>query len=223
MNKAFYYIFIGFILLIPQIVLLCIYYFFNIPINNQSALWTNIGLFAYYAVTTAVIASIIADLFNKTSHDDLTGILNFETFFATLQKELQRSERNNQSISLSFLDIDNFSRVNQEYGHYEGSEILKKVCRVIESNIRPYDIFGRVGGDEFAIIFPNTSEEKAAQVLERIEQEVEKQFIEKHITISCGVGEYSRRQDAKRLYSKANAKMYQKKEIKKLADDKINT
>jgi len=100
--------------------------------------------------------------------DYLTGLLNRRAIYATAQNELERSRRTNQPVSILFLDLDDFKKINDQYGHLVGDEALKAVAKTLQANVRPYDLCGRWAGDEFIIILPGVNAQDAGVIAERI-------------------------------------------------------
>ena len=100
--------------------------------------------------------------------DSLTGLYVRRYFSDRLEEELGRSARQYLNFSFLMLDIDDFKKVNDTYGHLEGDVVLKEIGRIIHGNIREIDLACRYGGEEFAVILPETSREGAAVVAERI-------------------------------------------------------
>jgi diguanylate cyclase (GGDEF)-like protein len=124
--------------------------------------------------------------------DDLTGILNRRAFIADSNRELQRRQRNGSSACLMMLDLDNFKEINDDFGHQTGDEVLKLFSNTVKSGKRVYDIFGRIGGEEFAILLPETELVAAQEHAERIRTQVDKLLFHKHnqpinITVSIGL------------------------------------
>jgi diguanylate cyclase (GGDEF)-like protein len=138
-------------------------------------------------------------LFEKTQRqaktDGLTGMLNHRTFYETLEAELRRSQRYGGQISIIMADIDGLKPINDTYGHRAGDMAIKQISRRISACIRQIDAAARYGGDEFAIILPNTSLADAVVVAERMVQMVSgtPMIWESHeipLSISVGVGQY---------------------------------
>jgi diguanylate cyclase (GGDEF)-like protein len=140
------------------------------------------------------------NLFEKTQRqaktDGLTGMLNHRTFYETLDAELRRSQRYGGQISIIMADIDNLKYINDNFGHRTGDMAIKRISRRIIACIRQIDVAARYGGDEFAVILPNTSLTDAVVVAERMVNMVsESPMIWDHrevlLSISVGVGQYN--------------------------------
>lgn len=104
--------------------------------------------------------------------DELTGLMNRRCFFDRADQEVSRSNRYHRTAVMVMLDIDFFKDVNDSHGHHAGDELLNKVAQVIKTSIREHDLLGRVGGEEFAIVMPETTLKEAEELCERIRQAV---------------------------------------------------
>lgn len=106
------------------------------------------------------------------THDFLTGLLNRSEILAALQREFSRSGREGKSATVILADIDHFKRVNDSLGHAAGDEVLKEVARRLKSDLRPYDVVGRYGGEEFLIILPGCDLPNGVRRAEQIRNQV---------------------------------------------------
>ena len=100
--------------------------------------------------------------------DELTGIANRRHFFQQLEHEIKRLSRLQLPLCLVMMDIDNFKLVNDSYGHQVGDKILQHFTQFISARTRPYDIFGRLGGEEFALLLPETTVDAAQKIVMRM-------------------------------------------------------
>lgn len=105
--------------------------------------------------------------------DELTGLLNRKAIFERLKEETAKAIRYDSPLSFAILDLDHFKQINDRHGHLTGDEVLRDVARLLERSIRDVDIPGRYGGEEFAVIFPETDREEAVKVTERIRRDLE--------------------------------------------------
>ena len=105
--------------------------------------------------------------------DSLTGIANRRHFDRALARELRRTRRDKQPLSLIFLDLDEFKRFNDTYGHAQGDEVLRKVAQTLDETFRRGgDLVARYGGEEFAVILPNVDGKRAALYAERLRRRI---------------------------------------------------
>ncbi|MCA1620295.1 MAG: diguanylate cyclase [Acidobacteria bacterium] len=123
--------------------------------------------------------------------DHLTGLANRRRFERQLEREVARTERYGRPFCLLLVDIDNFKDVNDTYGHDAGDEALRGVANVIQSGTRGIDTGARIGGDEFAVILPETSLERGLEVAERLRTAIAAldAYREARVTASIGVAE----------------------------------
>jgi diguanylate cyclase (GGDEF)-like protein len=149
--------------------------------------------------------------------DPLTGILNRRSFFAQAQQECSRFRRFHSAFCLVMIDLDFFKRVNDQYGHQAGDEALKAFANTIASGKRSYDVFGRLGGEEFALLLPDTSAEDAVRVVSRLKDNVRQSVItspkgEFGITFSAGIASALREAESlDDLIHRADEALYQSK------------
>jgi diguanylate cyclase (GGDEF)-like protein len=126
--------------------------------------------------------------------DPLTGLYSKKVFAISLEKEIYRSVRYRKALSLLMMDIDDFKRFNDTFGHQEGDRLLVKLVRIIAKTLRTADFFARYGGEEFAVIMPETAPGEAFAVSERLRTNVARHLKASghEVTISIGIGTLTR-------------------------------
>lgn len=140
----------------------------------------------------AFVQSLLDTLCELSARDAMTGLANRRYFRVELERELDRAARSGESALLLMVDIDHFKRVNDTYGHLAGDAVLCAVATALQDCIRPMDTAARLGGEEFAVVFPNCPPAFAAQVAERIRQYVQALKVSIpagesiQVTVSCG-------------------------------------
>lgn len=125
--------------------------------------------------------------------DGLTGIHNRRFFEMRILEELGRAGRFQGKMSVIMVDIDHFKRLNDEFGHLLGDEVLRLVATILKQQLRKSDLVCRYGGEEFAIVVPETTGENALRVAEKLRRQVENHHfpgVPRKVTISCGVADY---------------------------------
>jgi diguanylate cyclase (GGDEF)-like protein/PAS domain S-box-containing protein len=133
------------------------------------------------------------ELKRQAHTDHLTGVSNRGYFMDQAEQELNRAIRYDSPLSLYMLDIDFFKKVNDSYGHKIGDLVLIKLAEVCKQTLREVDIIGRVGGEEFVILLPETDLDKATEVAERLRESIAKSKVPLesglplHFTVSIGV------------------------------------
>jgi diguanylate cyclase (GGDEF)-like protein len=100
--------------------------------------------------------------------DPLTGLANRRALWANTEHEMQRCRRSGNPYSLAYLDVDGFKGVNDRYGHRSGDEVLVEIAKTLLDNVRAVDCVARMGGDEFALLLPDTGEEGARTVIDKL-------------------------------------------------------
>lgn len=158
------------------------------------------------------------ELRKLASTDPLTGALNRRHFWQLAGMELHRHHRYFREMAILVMDIDHFKRINDTFGHPAGDTIIRELVKSCTSNLRKSDIFGRIGGEEFAVLLVETQAEAAIEVAERLRQRLaEKQTtidggIPINFTVSIGVA-HARREDKHLddLIKRADTALYQAK------------
>jgi diguanylate cyclase (GGDEF)-like protein len=130
---------------------------------------------AVFAVPTVLLARrfmMHAQLVAQSRIDSKTGLLNVSTWESEAEVELARAVRTHIPLSIALVDIDHFKTVNDTHGHLVGDKALRAVTSALRSQLRPYDLAGRFGGEEFVILLPHASETDAMSVAERLRAHV---------------------------------------------------
>lgn len=164
-------------------------------------------------------------LAHLAEHDPLTGILNRRAILDRLSRELARARREDRDgvqndLWVAYFDLDNFKQVNDRSGHQCGDEVLKAVCGIVSSLLRPYDSFGRMGGDEFLVVVPmpykSHDPQTTCPVFERMAAGIAAARVrcgdcDVAVTVSVGVSRADRSGSLDRLLELADEAMYRAK------------
>jgi diguanylate cyclase (GGDEF)-like protein len=157
------------------------------------------------------------ELTSMASTDTLTGLMNRRYFNLRLSSELSRARRYGLPLSLVLIDIDNFKHVNDTYGHTFGDRVLRELSQFMMANIRESDLLARYGGEELALILPNTKRLAAYELLERLRQQVASRVFyavedKVSITLSIGLTQFdAQRHAAVELIQEADSALYEAK------------
>lgn len=145
--------------------------------------------------------------------DSLTGLYNRAKTDTSIQAEVNRYHRSHRPFCLVLLDLDDFKKVNDTYGHQAGDTVLKGVARLLRKHTRKVDTVGRWGGEEFLIVLPETTLKGALVVAQTIRQALAAHHFEDigHITASIGVVEYAKDETINALFSRADTRLYEAK------------
>jgi len=134
--------------------------------------------------------------------DELTGLVNRRCFVESARKEIERCRRFGHDLAFIMIDADRFKNVNDNYGHGVGDDVLRMIASTTAESLRAVDVLARIGGEEFAVLLPQTGPDGAALVAERIRKGIEDQSVacargEVRITVSLGLAMLAR--DMKQL------------------------
>jgi diguanylate cyclase (GGDEF)-like protein len=185
----------------------------------------DLRMFSLFAIQAA-IAIENARLYDETKilslTDGLTKIANRRHFDLTVESEVRKARGYSRSISLAMIDLDNFKNFNDRYGHQAGDRMLINIARILKESVRDTDFVARYGGEEFVIVFPETGNDAAIRVSERIRRAVEvdgvyvKGLGKKCTTVSLGVATYPyNAQDVAELVYNADKALYRAKQLGK--------
>jgi len=149
-----------------------------------------------------------------TMQDELTQSANRRYFNKKVRKQIDLYNRYTQPFSMIMLDVDDFKSINDIHGHDAGDHVLRSIADDVKEQIRASDVLCRIGGEEFAVILPETDLESAVTVAEKIRTVIEGQeYIEgKQVTVSLGVGSFRENDDFNTFYQRVDALLYQSKE-----------
>ncbi len=167
-------------------------------VTAAAALWNlgnELAVFASLVVVLHHGRSLLDKLAAQSRMDLLTGALNTRGVLESFERERARAIRGALPLSLAFIDLDGMKNVNDELGHAEGDEMLRTLSSSVLSSIRGSDVFGRVGGDEFALILPDTDEQDAVKAIQRLRSVINRRTHDRGPYISVSVGVVTFRRD----------------------------
>jgi len=152
----------------------------------------------------------------KSSKDSLTGVLTRGQILENLDQCIKKAKEKSQQLSIIMVDIDNFKKINDKFGHQAGDYVLRQMANRFKSAIRSIDNIGRIGGEEFLIILPNAELDIAINIAERIRTHVsttpvKSEDILLNVSVSEGVTEFVGGDTAKTLIAKADKALYEAK------------
>lgn len=136
-----------------------------------AAVWNIVSAFGIFCVVGVMLARIRQmweTEITLSRRDPLTGVMNIRAFTEVVGYEISSLQRQSSPFSIAYIDLDNFKAVNDRYGHKQGDELLKSVVNCLVKNLRGTDLIARMGGDEFSIFFPATSQEGSKVVMMRL-------------------------------------------------------
>lgn len=194
-----------------------------VVVGSVASIVSGIALFAFFYLLVGRIGRRIEldeqMLHDLATRDGLTRLYNHRMFYTMLEDEITRSQRYRRLVAMLLIDIDHFKRVNDTYGHVAGDRILEGVARVLESAARREDKVCRYGGEEIAVILPETDIEAATRLAERLRAAIEETTFHDdagkdiRITVSIGVAELPSSADSlQELVSAADTALYAAKQ-----------
>ncbi len=169
------------------------------------------------AVNALEVVWELAETSRRSRTDALTGLWNRRHFDEQLERVLAETDRFGGSCALVICDIDFFKKVNDTFGHDAGDAVLQRVSAVLRDGVRTVDVCARLGGEELALILPQTSLEGAVELAERLRQRTEAMVVSHagasiRVTVSIGVATYSAGSDAKgQVFKRADERLYEAK------------
>lgn len=188
---------------------------------DPTASWVPFWNFAVRSGTNLVVAGLTRALRGSLDQarerarvDPLTGALNARSFFEVTAQEAARARRSERPLTVVYLDLDGFKAVNDTFGHSAGDEVLKEISELLCGGTRPSDAVGRIGGDEFALVLPETDAEAATKPLDRIRNAVKDAAGRLGYGVSASIGAVTfvhPPDDVNELLRAADAAMYEAK------------
>jgi diguanylate cyclase len=167
-----------------------------------------------------LLESQLAEVSALASHDQLTNSLNRRGLDDVFEREQARSDRHGTALSIAMLDIDDFKKLNDTYGHEAGDEALIHIVRIVKDTLRSMDVVGRFGGEEFIIVLPDTPTAEAVDVVSRLQKELTKRIFmfnnqKLFITFSAGVATRAPNEAMSETIRRADEAMYKAKKTGK--------
>ena len=157
----------------------------------------------------AEVAARVAELESQATTDPLTGVGNRRFFQAALETELKRATREGEALTLVLIDLDGFKEINDTNGHPFGDGVLQMVAEKMRDNMRATDVIARVGGDEFALLLPGTTRDRAARLVDRARGEAAVAVGGTELTWSAGTASFpADARDADTLVECADVALY---------------
>lgn len=172
--------------------------------------WMPLAYVGLLAVVGAVAGSRWAALQDQAITDPLTGLFNRRYFMAVLDQEFARAQRTGGPLSVLILDVDNFKGINDRFGHLEGDRVLCRLAGAIQTSCRRADVVARWGGEEFAVILPDTDGAGARRAAQRIANQAETAA---GVSVSVGWATFPD-EAGDELLAKADKRMYEHKRTK---------
>ena len=166
--------------------------------QNESLLLLQ-AFVAVIAVTKLIVAAVVAERRRMEAHlrdlavsDPLTGLANYRQLMVALESEIRRSQRSQRGFAVLLLDVDGLKKINDRHGHVVGSRALCRLAEVLHMSCRAVDTAARYGGDEFALVLPETDEAAARQVAARVAERLNRDVEAPRIKASFGVALFPR-------------------------------
>lgn len=182
--------------------------------DGLAAYWNavlHLGMFVFLTFILSQARSLYQREKRLSRHDFLTGVLNERAFHELLALEQNRARRYGYPMTLAYMDLDNFKEVNDRFGHAEGDAVLVALARTLRENIRQSDSVARLGGDEFGVLMPQTGEENANAVLQKLRAVATETMSRQRfpVTFSTGVVTFIQPpESAQELLERADQLMY---------------
>lgn len=140
-------------------------------VGSVALYWNDLSILVFFLLVTYIIASLKSAFEREklaAGTDALTGVANRRHFYELADAEINRQRRYGHPFTVCYIDIDNFKQINDTFGHGEGDNLLSLIAQSIRTNMRKTDLVGRIGGDEFALLMPETGADVALNVVGKV-------------------------------------------------------
>lgn len=154
-------------------------------------LWNAAIRFGFFLIVTLLLANLKTAMETATRSartDSLTGLANSRSFYEALKREIERMSRYGHPLSIGYVDLDDFKKINDEFGHLVGDLALAEVAKCLVQHLRQTDLVARLGGDEFAVLLPETDQSTAQTVFTKIHSQFKLQLQERTLAVTCSIG-----------------------------------
>lgn len=180
------------------------------PTADHSSAVVGTALLAAFSLLMSRWRDSLREARAAAETDPLTGLLNRKGFEARLDAERNRTARSARPLAVAFLDCDSFKAWNDRHGHAAGDRLLVTVADTLKSHVRNYDSVARIGGDEFAILFPEAGADAARAAIARVHASLGSAMSSRNwpVTMSIGVVVFNEPRSAAEMMSAADAEMY---------------
>ncbi len=142
----------------------------------------------------SMLRRMLEDAHFQSRKDTLTSLVNKGGFYQIVSAEMEVCRRYRRTLSIAYIDCDNFKMVNDQHGHHVGDDLLRVISKTMQRKLRSSDLPGRLGGDEFAIMLPETSAEACRMVVEMLQQRLLQEMADHNwpVTFSIGIATFTR-------------------------------
>ncbi len=153
--------------------------------------WNTVTMLIFFLIVTLLLERLKTKLNNEqvlSRIDYLTGAMNPRSFYEYMNTEVERFKRYKHPFTIAYIDIDNFKKINDKFGHPVGDDILRIFTNTLKNNLRKIDVVARLGGDEFVIFLPETDNKAAKIVIEKVKKSFNQNNNLKDYSITSSIG-----------------------------------